>query len=273
MSTNFIDAISETDVGARETALEALSAAPVGVERDVRCLHAARWQPSDDSVTVTVPTFIDPAAFRDDALATQLAKLHSALTSFTHGTVVMRFFDAALTDSVDAIFNARARRDESWMVEAARFSGTPSRAWRTFEELARWIGIGKVRTAREVLGISRGTTNAWKMGGEPQPSNARRLYRTHTIVKTLVRRLGLEGARSWLETGDPSPLRLLASGEFTAFDHAASALVFDGGAQESERIGAFTPEPVDVGDADARMSAEGASPRRLQRRPPRRRAR
>jgi hypothetical protein len=275
MSTGFIEeAVGEVNTGPRETALEALPAAPAGVERDVRSIHDARWAQSS-GIGYRLD---DPSGFQSDTLVSQLKRLHDALLPATQGTVVIRFFDVALRDTMDELFSsrARARSNISGSPTALVLTrGTPpARAWKTFEELSRWIGIGKVRTAK-VLGISRGTTNAWKAGREPQPGNARRLYRTHTIVKTLVRRLGLEETRIWLETGTPSPLDLLSAADLGAVDRAASKLVFVGGQQESERVAAFVPELSESETGSAAWPADSpqSPPKRVSRSAPRRRTR
>jgi hypothetical protein len=184
----------------------------------------------------------------------------------TQGTVAFEFFEQPLTDTADDLFTARVRR----RLYADSPTRLQSRAWVAFTELAGWLGIGKVATAA-LLGVSRGTTIAWKRGGAPQPANERRLNRTHTVVKTLIRRMGLPEARNWLESGTPSPLELLGDGDFEAFDKVASAVVFDPTARARERIDAF------VGDDDRRepeglvVSDASSARRRVKRSPPRRR--
>ncbi len=83
-----------------------------------------------------------------------------------------------------------------------------SRAYRAFTELTAWLGMTQEETAT-LLGIGRTTPLAWRRGHEPQPARARRLFQTHALVKTLVRRLGTDEARRWLGRGTPSPLELL----------------------------------------------------------------
>lgn len=274
MSTAFVDPVDHRDEISEKTTLEGGAAGSASVEKDLACIHTAGCGSSDEGGY----DLVELDAATGNTLAAQLKKLHGTLTSPTRGTVILRFFEVALADTLNEIFTVRARSVENWGSESGRFHVTttrispPSRAWRTFEELSRWIGIGKVRTAK-MLGISRGTTNAWKAGGEPQPANARRLYRSHTIVKTLVRRLGFEETRAWLETGDPSPLDLLAAGDLAAVDRAASALVFVGSEQESERVGAFIPESDDVESVEERPSKVVAPPKRVRRAAARRRTR
>ena len=142
-----------------------------------------------------------------------------------------------------------------------------SRAYRTFVELADWLGMTQEETAN-VLGIGRTTPLAWRRGTEPQPARARRLYQTHALLSTLVRRLGRDEVRRWLVAGDPSPLALIAQGDVTGADDLADELIF-GTAPSRERLGAWVEEPVDT-EPSAGEPKHGP-PRRVRRRPPRRR--
>jgi hypothetical protein len=144
-----------------------------------------------------------------------------------------------------------------------------TRAYRTFVELADWLEMSQAEAAR-LLGMGRTTPLAWRRAGhEPQPARARRLYQTHALVSTLVRRLGRDETRRWLAAGDPSPLALIAQGDVTSADDLADELIF-GTAPSRERLGAWIEEPVDT-DPSAAEPKQGP-PRRMRRRPPRRRA-
>jgi hypothetical protein len=143
-------------------------------------------------------------------------------------------------------------------------------AYRTFVELADWLGMTQEKTAN-LLGMGRTTPLAWQREGhEPQPARARRLYQTHALVSTLMRRLGCEEMRRWLEAGEPSPVALIAQGDVTGADDLADELIF-GTAPSRERLGAWVEETTDT-DPPAAQSMQG-QPRRLRRRPPRRRTR
>jgi hypothetical protein len=145
-----------------------------------------------------------------------------------------------------------------------------TRAYRTFVELADWLGMTQEKTAN-LLGMGRTTPLAWQREGhEPQPARARRLYQTHALVSTLMRRLGREEMRRWLEAGDPTPLALIAQGDVTGADDLADELIF-GTAPSRERLGTWVEETTDR-DPPAAQSTQG-QPRRLRRRPPRRRRR
>jgi hypothetical protein len=153
-------------------------------------------------------------------------------------------------------------------VPIATGAPSPSRAYRTFTELAGWLGMTQHETAR-LLGIGRTTPLAWRRGHEPRPGRARRLYQTHALVKTLVRRLGTMETRTWLARGIPPPLELIAAGDVAAADDRAEALIF-GPPSGSAPIDAWSDEPAHAPEPTA---VRGAAPRRVQRSAPRPRAR
>lgn len=145
-----------------------------------------------------------------------------------------------------------------------------TRAYRTFVELADWLGLTQAQTA-DLLGMGRTTPLAWnREGHEPQPARARRLYQAHALVSTLLRRLGSEEMHRWMEAGNPSPLDLIAEGDVTGADDLADELIF-GTAPSRERLSAWVDEPIDT-DVPSTKPTQG-QPRRVRRRPPRRRTR
>lgn len=144
-----------------------------------------------------------------------------------------------------------------------------ARAYRTFVELADWLGMTQEDAAR-LLGMGRTTPLAWRRGHEPQPARARRLYQTHALVGTLVRRIGREGTLRWLAAGDPAPLNLIRQGDVTRADDLAEELIF-GAAPSRERLSAWVDDSEDT-HPPAATPTEG-QPRRVRRRPPRRRTR
>ena len=154
------------------------------------------------------------------------------------------------------------------MVPTATAAHSPSRAYRTFTELAGWLGMTQEETAR-LLGIGRTTPLAWRRGHEPRPARARRLYQTHALVKTLVRRLGTVETRTWLARGTPPPLELIAAGDVVQADDRAEALVF-GAPTRPAPIDAWIDEPASAPEPTA---VHGEAPRRVSRSTPRRRVR
>lgn len=137
-----------------------------------------------------------------------------------------------------------------------------SRAWNTFLDLSTWLALGKGETA-DLLGVGRTTPNAWEKGREPQPARARSLYRTHAFVGTLVRRMGAEQARFWLQGGEPSYLDRIRAGALEEVELAADHLIF--GREANERIAAWTE------DADVPRPAPRVEQRAPLRRVPRKR--
>lgn len=144
------------------------------------------------------------------------------------------------------------------------------RAYRAFVELADWLGLTQAKTAA-LLDMGRTTPLAWEREGhEPQPARARRLYQTHALVSTLMRKLGREEMRRWMDAGNPSPLELIAAGDVTGADDLAADLTF-GTAPSSERVNAWVDELTDARPLKA--APIDNPPRRVRRRPPRRRTR
>jgi transcriptional regulator with XRE-family HTH domain len=187
----------------------------------------------------------------------------------TAGTIdTSSFFAKPFLKTLEAALRVRARQPDRHETAHA-----PSRAYRTFAELARMLGQSTAETA-ELLGLSRGTVYAWREGREPQPRNARRLYRTHTLLKTLTRRLGHDSTLHWLATGDPTPLELLAAGNFAEVDRRASPLIFNAEPAVFERVDAHIDETPDASADDAEPRPDAGTtpaPRRIRRRAPRRR--
>ena len=141
-----------------------------------------------------------------------------------------------------------------------------SGAYRTFAELAGWLGMTQAQTAA-LLGIGRTTPLAWRRGHEPRPRRARRLYQTHALVNTLVRRVGLGETRLWLERGSPSPLELIGAGDVTAADDRAQELIF-GAPSTAPTLDAWRPDepenpkPVGASAPPLRMIRRAAPRRR-----------
>lgn len=148
---------------------------------------------------------------------------------------------------------------------------TPSRAYGTFRELMEMLSANQADAAAAV-GLTRGAVDTWRRGREPQPRNARRLYRTHTMLKALRRRLGgLAELQHWLDGGSPSARELLLAGDLDAVDRMAAEQIFSGPAATYERVAAYIEQPVEASDVEASIEKSAAGPRRIARRAPRRR--
>ncbi len=157
-----------------------------------------------------------------------------------------------------------ARRRRATAVEPVQ-----SRAYRSFVQLASWLGRTQGETAH-ILGIGRTTPLAWRRGREPQPARARRLYQTHALVSTLVRRIGEDETRRWLASGTPSPIDLIAQGDVRAADDLAGGLIFESRSSRDEPLHGWVQEPP---SADPGIVVKGIKPlRRVASRVPRRRS-
>jgi hypothetical protein len=211
-----------------------------------------------------------PIDVSDEWLASRSAPLRLAILYrpvyneiVTWGSRSGPTFSDSFFGTIDAALRIHARRG----IETAP---PPSRAYRAFQEIAATLGYSTSETA-ELLTLSRGTVYAWKAGREPQPRNARRLYQLHTLIRTLNRRLGLPATRTWLNSGKPAPLELLATGDFAAVDRQASEMIFHAPPPASERVAAHIDEPLTEGTWPA-DGEPATAPRRIRRHALRRRA-
>lgn len=68
------------------------------------------------------------------------------------------------------------------------------------EDLGHWLGVPRHAVAR-LVGLAPRTVAYWASGATaaPMESKTRRLYAAHSAVRSVVEKLGLRGARSWLE--------------------------------------------------------------------------
>jgi hypothetical protein len=142
-------------------------------------------------------------------------------------------------------------------------------AYRAFSELATWLRMTQEETA-QLLDIGRTTPLAWRRGPQPRPALARRLYQTHALVKTLVRRLGHDDALRWLHRGSPSPLEVIRAGDVTRADDLAEEMIF-GSPARSARLDTWIDEPDDAEPPETTSSS--APSRAIRRSAPRRRPR
>lgn len=104
------------------------------------------------------------------------------------------------------------------------FAALRSPAFRVFTELRDWLNLS-AHEATTLVGVGRTTPNAWEREGrEPRPRQARRLYQLHGLVGTLVRRLGRDEARLWLQQGDPARWRLMEDEDISMFANAVETV-------------------------------------------------
>ncbi len=77
-------------------------------------------------------------------------------------------------------------------------------------------------------GVSRSTL--WRLrtgrtGGTRSVTEAP-IWRLHSLARAMAERIGVEGVRSWLHAGDPSPAALLGGGELGIVERAADLILF-----------------------------------------------
>jgi hypothetical protein len=122
----------------------------------------------------------------------------------------------------------------------------PSRAYRTFKELATWLSLSHEELA-PIIGVGRTTPyNSWKQGAEPRPAVARKLYQLHAVVRALRAQLGQEGLADWLGHGSPYPLKCLIDGKQERFERLADEVIFSKADSQAARLdAAWGPEEPD----------------------------
>jgi transcriptional regulator with XRE-family HTH domain len=77
-------------------------------------------------------------------------------------------------------------------------------------------------------GVSRSTL--WRLrtgrtGGTRSVTEAP-IWRLHSLARAIADVIGIDGLRSWLHAGDPSPAALLARGELALVEQAADRVLF-----------------------------------------------
>jgi hypothetical protein len=152
------------------------------------------------------------------------------LAQLSQGTAVLRRFDGHVV--IDD-------RSEWWTPNVYRVCGAldtavrrrarhhpPSRAYRAFKELGKWLELSDEELTK-IVEFSRTTVSmTWQKGGEPRnKAKARRLYELHSVVSALHRTLG-SGLAGWLKRGRPGPLKLLEQKEFERFERCADVVIF-----------------------------------------------
>jgi hypothetical protein len=105
-------------------------------------------------------------------------------------------------------------------------------------DLTNWLG----RTDDEVAEICRYSLRAskyWARGKVPRPSTVRRLFETHALLSSLVRKLGRSGARQWMEeptaTGSTRLEALSLEDGMTSVVREASKVLFTSQRREVPR--------------------------------------
>lgn len=109
-----------------------------------------------------------------------------------------------------------------------------------------------------IVGIGRTTPMYWRRtNGVPRPSTVRQLWRLYGLAMSLSAVFGLEGTKSWLRSGHPSPLSILEGGNLDAFESLVGREVYDPALARQYRPAIATLPDVSVelgGGRPARVS-------------------
>jgi transcriptional regulator with XRE-family HTH domain len=94
-------------------------------------------------------------------------------------------------------------------------------------EIKRHLGLTDEQI-QSATGVSRSTLWRLRTGRSEGARSVTEapIWRLHSLTRALTERVGVEGVRSWLHGGDPSPAALLTSGDLEGVECAADRLVF-----------------------------------------------
>lgn len=139
--------------------------------------------------------------------------------------------------------------------------------------IARMLSASETRVA-EALGMSPTSFANWRAGRIPRPSSAAKVVGLRSLLRSLARRLGVEGARDWLAAGVPPRREKMLEGDIADVRRQIDDQVFpsppapSGGyapdtelevrrsTREPVRGTVRTPVRVHVRDHDQRPSSE-----------------
>jgi DNA-binding transcriptional regulator YiaG len=129
------------------------------------------------------------------------------------------------------------------------------------DEVREWLNLTHEEVAR-IAGLSRSALFYWKTHDtEPRPGSRRRILRLHSLAELLVKRLGADGARLWLETGHPTPMQQLMVQDLDSVENNFRSVFFrqpDLIPGAERRIGA---------QVDIELNGDSTAPRRSKRVP------
>lgn len=104
-------------------------------------------------------------------------------------------------------------------------------------------------------GVSRSTLWRLRTGrtGETRSVTEAPIWRLHGLARAMAERIGVEGVRSWLHAGNPSPAVLLADGQLALVERAADRVLFpdramprSAAAVAADDYSPVTPRPADT---------------------------
>jgi hypothetical protein len=127
------------------------------------------------------------------------------------------------------------------------------------DDLMRWLSLGQDEIA-DICHFSLRASRYWGSGKTkvPRPTTVRRLHEVHALVGSLVRTVGRQRARDWLDQSGPAGERrldvLAGDGGVSSLLREASRLLF----AEAPRPERPRPESLDA--AESARSAEAYAP-------------
>lgn len=93
-------------------------------------------------------------------------------------------------------------------------------------QLATWLGITYDQLA-DMTGVSRAAFFYWRRpGATPHPDNARQVERLYAVISLLVKRFGVQGARSWIHSTEGQLWENLLAGNLARVEEVARSQLF-----------------------------------------------
>jgi hypothetical protein len=93
-------------------------------------------------------------------------------------------------------------------------------------QLTSWLGITYDQLS-SITGVSRAAFFYWRRpGATPRNDSIRQIERLYALISLLTKRFGVEGARSWLHSGEHPMWDQLLVGDLTTVEDAARAQLF-----------------------------------------------
>ncbi len=132
-----------------------------------------------------------------------------------------QFADAVTTPLIEWMGKTKITNLESLGQEQAVIS-EPLNA---FNDLVKWLEASKEEIS-DLVGVGHKTPYYWQRGGVPRAATVRRLYQTHALFNSMVRRLGEDGFRQWLTLEDLGRRERLFSGETDFLQREAHDILF-----------------------------------------------
>jgi hypothetical protein len=188
-----------------------------------------------------------PTSQINEIIEAAVAALHSATEPVSHAAVeTLEDVEAGLVTWHGTLAEVATEKDSA--VEEARGPASGPPAYRAFKELADWLEAREEDLAT-AIGIGRTTVYSWKRDGrEPRRGTAQRIYEYHSVLSSLLQRLGREGLRGWLFSGSPQPRDLLLGGDLASLDSRIHNVLFRRADTGIDLAWAPEPEPEGSGE-------------------------